>query len=114
MTMNTASLSYLFLGIGLISFIFFCYFKVIHWNTSDKSSKKDKIIGKMKNPDQWRSKNNRMSYVFLFWSIISLGIFIYLKYFVGASLVSGLYVIGFLAAVVITSAIAGMGRKSKA
>jgi hypothetical protein len=111
--MTSSSLSYLFLVIGVLSFIFFCYFKILHYNTSDKSSKKEKIIGEMRNVDEWRSKNNRMSYIFLFWSIVSVGAFIYIKYFLGLRLISTIYVIGYLALVVISTAVAGIGRKAK-
>lgn len=114
MNMTSSSLSYLFLIIGVLSFIFFCYFKILHYNTSDESSKKEKIIGEMRNVEEWRSKNNRMSYIFLFWSIVSLGVFIYLKYFLGLRLISAIYVIGYLALVVISTAVAGIGRKAKA
>ncbi|MCM8711322.1 hypothetical protein M2651_09790 [Clostridium sp. SYSU_GA19001] len=112
MTMTSHSLSYLFLGVTVISFIFFFYFKVLVSNTSEKSSKKEKIIGNMKNPSEWRSKNNRMSYVFLFWFLASLIIFIYLKFFYGLGLISGIYVIAYLALIVISAFVAGIRRKS--
>jgi hypothetical protein len=114
MNMNSFSLSYLFLAVGLLSFIFFCYFKILHWNTSDKSDKKEKIIGKMKNVEEWRGKNNRLSYIFLFWSVVSIGIFIYFKYYLGARLISSLYIIGYLALIIISSAIGGIKGKAKA
>lgn len=110
--MTSHSLSYLFLAVAVISFSFFIYFKVVVSNTSENSSKKEKIIGNMKHSDEWRRRNNKMSYVFLFWSIVSLLIFIYLKFYYGLGLVSGIYVIAYLVLIVISASAAGMRRKS--
>lgn len=113
MYMTSSSLSYFFLAITVLSIIFSFYFKVIVLNTSEGNSHRGKIIGKMKDPDAWRDKNNIMSYIFLFWSIISLGIFIYLKYYYGTGLVSLIYVIAYLILMVVSIAIAGAKRKSR-
>jgi len=66
----------------------------------------------MKDPDSWRDRNNTLSYIFLFWSILSLAAFVYLKYFYGIGLISGIYVIGYLAAMVLSIAVLGKARKS--
>lgn len=81
-------------------------------NTSDHSKHKKNIIGSMKNPDIWRKNNNRMSYIFLFWTIISFLVFAYLKYFFGNGLISTIYVISFLVAMVISIGLFGVRRKS--
>lgn len=100
MYISSISLSYLFFAICAITFIVFLYFKFLVMNTSDKSSKRTKIIGNMKNPDKWRKDNNKMAFISLFWSIISLGVFVYLKFFFGIKLVSIIYPFAYLAMVV--------------
>lgn len=114
MNMTSSALSYLFIAIAVIDLIFVFYFKVLVMNTSENSSKRKNIIGSMKDPDDWRSRNNRMSYIFLFWCIASFAVFVYLKYFFGTGLVSAIYVIGFLAAMVISIALFGIRRKTAA
>lgn len=114
MKMTSSSLSYFFISLAVILFLMFCYFKVLVMNTGENSKRREKIIGKMKDPATWRAKNNAMSYVFLFWTIASVGIFIYLKYYMGMSLVNGLYLLAYLALIVISVIVAGMRRKSKA
>jgi TRAP-type uncharacterized transport system fused permease subunit len=114
MNMNSAALSYLFLAIAAIDLAFVFYFKVLVMNTSENNKHRDKIIGKMKDPEDWRNRNNRMFYLFLFWCIASFAVFIYLKYFFGTGLVSTFYVIGFLAAMVISIALFGIRRKTAA
>jgi hypothetical protein len=112
MNITSSSLSYLFIIIAAVFFIFFSYFKILVSNTSEGNIKRDKIVGKMKDPYTWRERNNRMSYVFLFWSVVSLGLFIYFKYFAGLGLVSLIYVLIYLALIIISIAIAGVKRKS--
>lgn len=112
MNMTSSSLSYLFLIISALCLIFLFYFKILVINTSDDSKKKAKIIGSMKDPDAWRSRNNTMFYVFLFWTIISFLVFVYLKYFFGQGLISAIYVIAYLAIMVISIGLFGMKRKT--
>jgi polyferredoxin len=114
MNMNSTSLSYLFLAIAVIDLAFVIYFKVLVMNTSENNSHRNKIIGNMKDPADWRSRNNRMSYIFLFWTLASFGVFVYLKYFYGIGLVSLLLVIGFLALMVLSIALFGIRRKTTA
>ena len=111
MNMTSSALSYLFIAITIIDLVFVLYFKVLVMNTSEHSSKRKNIIGSMKDPDDWRRRNNRMSYIFLFWCIASFAVFVYLKYFFGTGLVSAIYVIGFLGAMVISIALFGIRRK---
>ncbi|MCS4469497.1 hypothetical protein JQ038_01630 [Clostridium botulinum] len=49
----------------------------------------------MKEPKTWLNRNNRMAYVSLFWAIVSLAVFIYLKFFIMPTIISILYVIGY-------------------
>lgn len=112
--MTSASLSYLFLAIAVIDLAFVVYFKVIVMNTSENNSHKDKIIGNMKDPADWRSRNNRMSYIFLFWCLASFGVFVYLKYFYGIGLVSAILIIGYLVLMVLSIAVFGIRRKTTA
>jgi hypothetical protein len=96
------SASYLFLGISMIALLFFLYYKFLVVNTGDESKRRDKIIGFMKDPDHWRERNNKMSYVSLFWTIISISVFIYLKFFHTAGLISIIYVFIYSAVIVLS------------
>lgn len=96
------SSSYLFLGISIIALLFFLYYKFLVINTGDTSKRRDKIIGSMKDPEHWRQRNNIMAYVSLFWTIISIAIFIYLKFFHTAGLVSIIYVFIYSAVIVLS------------
>ncbi|MGH4118695.1 hypothetical protein [Clostridium sp.] len=102
MNITSISLSYVFLGIFIIALIFFLYYKFIVINTGEKSKRRDKIIGSMKDPDNWRDRNNKMAYVSLFWTIISISVFIYLKFFHTAGLISIIYVFVYLTVIVVS------------
>ncbi|MCS4521074.1 hypothetical protein JTS97_00160 [Clostridium botulinum] len=67
----------------------------------------------MKEPKTWLNRNNRMAYVSLFWAIVSLAVFIYLKFFIMPTIISILYVIGYAFLIVISVAIAGMKNRKK-
>jgi hypothetical protein len=114
--MNTTSIfiSYAFLGISLICLFCFFYFKTLIIKTKPDSNSKDKIIGEMHNPEQWRTRNNNLSYVTLFWAILSAGIFIYLKYFYAQGVVSLAILFGYIGAIVISAFIFGKGKREKA
>jgi polyferredoxin len=114
MNMTSSALSYLFIIIALIDLAFVFYFKVLVMNTAENNKHRDKIIGNMKDPEHWRQRNNRMSYIFLFWCIASFAVFVYLKYFFGIGLVSAVYVIGYLVAMAISIALFGIRRKTTA
>ena len=108
MYITSISLSYAFLGAAIIACCFFIYFKTLIIKTGDIKESKDEILGNMKEPEAWRNKNNKMSYLSLFWTVISLILFIYLKFFYTVSLVSILYIFAYLALIVITTALIGM------
>jgi len=97
MFITSISLSYMFLAIAFISIAFFLYFKTLIIKSSKNSNSRDRIIGNMKDPITWARRNNIMSYISLFWSIISLSIFIYLKFFYSAALVSIIYLFIYIA-----------------
>jgi hypothetical protein len=88
MLVTSISLSYAFFGVGIMALISFVYFKLLVVKTSPNNASRNSIIGEMKDPDSWRDKNNKMSYLSLFWAILSIGIFIYLKYFYPSGLIS--------------------------
>ncbi|RUT62007.1 hypothetical protein C1143_07680 [Clostridium botulinum] len=113
MNVTSISLSYFFLGISLISLSFFIYFKILTNNSSKEDENNEKIVGDMKEPKTWLNRNNRMAYVSLFWAIVSLAVFIYLKFFIMPTIISILYVIGYAFLIVISVAIAGMRKQEK-
>ena len=102
LNITSFSLAYIFLGISIIAFVFFLYYKFLVINTGAKSKRRDKIIGSMKDPDNWRHRNNIMAFVSLFWAFISQFVFIFLKFFYSSGLVSIIYVFIYLAVVVLS------------
>ncbi|WP_097027353.1 hypothetical protein [Clostridium peptidivorans] len=111
MNFSTISLSYMFLGIFVISILFYLYFKFILIKSSPKSPDKDKIIGTMKKPEVWQERNKRMSYIALFWSIISLAIFVFLKFLYKSPLIPS-YMIFIYLGVIALSSILFLPRKT--
>lgn len=105
MNITSISLSYVFFAISIIELIFFLYYKFLVINTGEKSKRRSKIIGSMKDPEDWRHRNNIMAFVSLFWAIISIIAFIYLKFFSKAALVSIIYVFVFIALIVLSISI---------
>jgi hypothetical protein len=114
--MNTTRifLSYSSLVISLLSLAFFVYFKFIVVKSSPNSRNRDKIIGDMHNPEKWRDSNNKMAYLLLFWAILSGAIFIYLKFFSSAEVISLLFLFIYIAAIIISAFLFGRSRKDKA
>ena len=88
MLITSISLSYVFLGLGIVAAIFFFYFKVLVVKSAPDRPSREAIIGEMKDPDTWRDRNNKMAYLSLFWALVSAGIFVYLKYFYPSGLIS--------------------------
>lgn len=103
MYMTSSSLAYVFLGITILAFAFSLYFKTLVIRTKPNSYSRDKIIGNMKNPDAWRISNSRMGNFSLFWAILSLIVFIYLRFYYGIGLVNSVYVFGYLAVAIISA-----------
>ncbi|MFD3156387.1 hypothetical protein ACFIJ5_05930 [Haloimpatiens sp. FM7330] len=102
MYITSISLSYVFLGLSLISLLFFIYFKTILLKSSQNNNLSKKIIGTMKDPETWKSKNNQMAYVSLLWTVLSMTIFIFLKFFYGSKLLSIIYLFVYIALIVVT------------
>jgi len=110
--LTSISLSYYFLGIFFIAAVFFIYFKSLTVKVhSDKY--KDNITGSMKDPESWENRNKKMSYISLLWSILSLIIFIYLKFFMIPKLVSVFYVLIYIVIAIVSLLLSGVERKIK-
>jgi hypothetical protein len=105
LNITSISLAYIFLGISIIAFVFFLYYKFLVINTGPKSKRRDKIVGTMKDPDNWRHRNNIMAFTSLFWAFISQTVFIYLKFFNKSGLISIIYVFVYLAVIVLSISI---------
>jgi len=105
MNITSISLSYALLGATLIACSFFIYFKTLVIKTGSGKDSKEKIIGTMKQPEVWRNRNNKMSYLSLFWTVVSLSLFVYLKFFHTSGLISILYIFAYIALIVISTAL---------
>ncbi|MBU3183820.1 hypothetical protein [Clostridium estertheticum] len=102
MNITSVSLSYMFFVVSIIEFIFFLYYKFLVINTGAKSKRRENIIGTMKDPEHWRKRNNIIAFISLFWSLISIFAFIYLKFFYATHLLSIVYVFIYIAAIVLS------------
>ncbi|MDF2882698.1 MAG: hypothetical protein K0R54_3255 [Clostridiaceae bacterium] len=113
MNLTSISLSYYFLGTFFLSAVFFIYFKLLTVKVhSDKYE--NKITGAMKDPQSWENRNRKMSYICLLWSILSLIIFIYLKFIMPAKLVSVFFVLIYIVLIIVSLLIFGVEKKVKA
>lgn len=109
-TITSISFSYLFLGIALIALSFYLYFRLVYTKTSPNNPSRDTIFGEMKHREGWRERNNRMSYISLFWAVISTLLFIYLKFFTAPTLISIIYLVLYTV-IIALSVIYGTFRK---
>lgn len=112
MNITSMSFSYLFLGIALISLSFYLYFRLMYVSSSPDNSISQSIFGEIKHREDWHEKNRLMSHVFLFWTITSIILFIYMKFFIVSALMSILYL--FLYVIFIVSSVAYAAIKRKA
>lgn len=112
MYITTMSLAYVCFGISIISLGFFLYFKLLVIKTGENKPNRKKIIGDMKNPVDWRIKNNRLSLISLFWSLLSVIAFIYLKFFYKAGLISIIYLMVFILTIAAVSYFSAVKRIS--
>lgn len=92
----------MFFVVSIIEFIFFLYYKFLVINTGAKSKRRENIIGTMKDPEHWRNRNNIIAYISLFWSLVSIFAFVYLKFFNAARLLSIVYVFIYIAVIVLS------------
>ncbi|MCY6370863.1 hypothetical protein [Clostridium ganghwense] len=113
MNITSFSLSYLFLGACLISLVFFLYFKTLIVKTEPNNKSREKIVGTMKDPDSWRAKNNMMSYISAFWTVLSLILFIYFKFYYKSGLINVIYFFAYIAVIVLSVVFLGARKKSK-
>jgi magnesium-transporting ATPase (P-type) len=111
--LTSISLSYFFLAISILSIAEYLYFKLLTIKTAPDSDKRADIIGNMKDPESWRERNRRMSHVCLFWFIVSIAIFVILKFFYQLTLIPMIYLIIY-AIIVLLSVILYPGIKKKA
>ena len=102
LNITSLSLSYMFLAVSIVEFIFFLYYKFLVINTGAKSKRRDKIIGTMKDPEHWRGRNNIIAFISLAWALISVFAFIYLKFFHTTGLLSIVYIFVYIALIVLS------------
>jgi len=87
MYLTSISLSYFFLAVALVSIAAYLYFKLLVIKSDPQNAGSDKIIGAMKDPVSWRTRNKQMSLVCLFWFIVSTIGFVALKFFYPIALI---------------------------
>jgi len=102
MNIKSVSLAYIFLGISIISLLISLYLKIIVIKTSPGRKDRNRIIGDIKDPITWREGYNTRSYIFIFWSTISLLIFIYLKFFDTEIIISTVYLFVYICILIIS------------
>lgn len=112
MNVTSTSLSHIFLAMFLIALVFFLYFKSLVVKTSPENQARKKIIGNMHDPEEWRKRNSNMANLSAFWGILSLIIFIYLKFFYGARLLSLNFLLIYLAVEVVSIIFFGIRKKA--
>lgn len=95
----------MFFIVSIIEFIFFLYYKFLVINTGTKSKRRNNIVGTMKDPENWRNRNNIIAFISLFWALISIITFIYLKFFYVTGLLSIIYVFIYIVAIVLSVSI---------
>lgn len=103
MNISSISISYFLLIISIIALAFFLYFKIILLKANDSEENRNKIIGAAKDAEGWEKRNNLMCYLSLFWCVISMGGFIFLKYFYPPALFSLNYLYLYIAIIVLSN-----------
>lgn len=111
MNITSFYLSYLFLIFFVISFLFFVYFKMITIKSDSSKKSSKKIVGNMKSPSTWKRKNNTLSYICAFWSVLSLILFIYLKFFYSAGLINLTYFFVYMIIAILSVLFIGLKKK---
>ncbi|WP_315120020.1 hypothetical protein [uncultured Clostridium sp.] len=110
MNITRISISYFFLGVGLIAIISYVYFKMLSIKSAPESKDRNKIVGKMKDADLWTEKNKRMEYLSLGWTVISITLFAFFKFLYTTGLISIIFPFVYIA-VVAASIILFMPKK---
>ena len=111
MYLTSISLSYFFLAIAAASIAAYLYFKLLVIKTDTSNENRDKIIGNMKDPISWRERNKRMSFVSLFWFIISTIAFIVLKFFYPLALIPFILLIIYAVLIILSIVFFSRGEK---
>lgn len=111
---TSISFSYLFLGIALIALSFYLYFRLVYVKTSPNNPSRETIFGEMKHQDSWRERNALMSSISLLWFIISVILFIYLKFFIAPTLISIFYLLLYAVLIIISVIYGTVKKKAKA
>lgn len=110
MYLTSISLSYFFLAIALASIAAYLYFKLLVIKTDPKNEDREKIIGNMKDPVNWRERNKRMSVVCLFWFIVSTIAFVVLKFFYPIALIPFMLLVIYAILIVLSIVFFSKGR----
>lgn len=111
MYLTSISLSYFLLAISVASIGAYLYFRLLVIKTDDSNDNRDKIIGNMKDPISWRKRNKQMSFVCLFWFIVSTIAFIILKFFYPLALISFMLLIIYAVLIVLSIVFFSRGEK---
>lgn len=91
--LTSVSISYFFLVVAIIAIAAYLYFKLLIIKTDPTSDKREKIMGNIKDPENWRERNRKMCHVCMFWFIVSIFTFIILKFFYKAPLIPMIYLV---------------------
>lgn len=102
MYLSSISLSYFFLAVGIVAIAAYLYFKLLTVKSSLDNPNREKIIGSMKEPEIWRERNKKMSYVCMFWFIVSILAFAYLKFLYSIALIPVIYLIIYAVLIVLS------------
>ncbi|MCT8977332.1 hypothetical protein N4T77_12045 [Clostridium sp. CX1] len=102
MYLPSISLSYFFLAVAIIAIAAYLYFRLLIVKSSPDNSNREKIIGNMKDPESWRERNRKMSYVCIFWFVVSIAAFAYLKFLYSVALIPIIYLIIYAVLIVLS------------
>lgn len=102
MYLSSISLSYFFLAIGIFAIAAYLYFRLLTIKSSLDSPNRKKIIGDMRDPESWRERNRKMSYICMFWFVVSILAFAYLKFLYSIALISITYLIIYAVLIVLS------------
>lgn len=111
MYLTSISFSYFILGVSIACIAAYLYFKLLFTKTSPESISRDKIIGQMKDPETWRTKNGRMSNVCMFWFIVSIIIYGVIKFLFTISLIPIIYLLIYAVLMVLSFIFAARVKK---
>lgn len=111
MYLTSISLSYFFLAVAITTIAAYLYFKLLVIKSAPENADRENIIGNMKDPVSWRERNRRMSFVCLFWFIVSTIAFVVLKFLYPIALIPFMLLI--IYAVLIVLSIVFFSRREK-